>query len=318
MSEHSIKHLGEISKQILEVLRTFMHEVMNALNVLKRLPEIISDLRKDINEGLNNIIQSTAEMEIYIRMANLKSKKSLINAESEAISDFKHQLKEDFKKIDDRYTKINNELDSECKKRIREIDNHLLEIPEKFPNELYSTFNDEVIPLFKKLANDTYTSFTERFRIITEEVSRTISKTTDFLTIREDFFEKVKNYEFQEKIEKEKQYYIPLWVVEFKDNKGNTRKKVLLPSKISYSFRKKIKKPRFETLEFLKDLKFLEQSNNIQKKIISNFKWEKDNKSKIEAMKHFTKYFKYVRKNTQDLPSVINAINKSDFMLIKK
>ena len=96
MSEHSINHLGKIVQDILEVLRKFMKEIMGALNVLKRLPEMVSEFRHDVNEGFNNLIQAQAEMEIYIRMANMKSKKSLVLSENEAIGDFEKQLQEIF------------------------------------------------------------------------------------------------------------------------------------------------------------------------------------------------------------------------------
>jgi len=61
MSENSINHLGKIVQEILNLLGKFMKEIMEALNVLKRLAEMVSDIRHDLNEGFHNLIQAQTQ-----------------------------------------------------------------------------------------------------------------------------------------------------------------------------------------------------------------------------------------------------------------
>ncbi len=320
MSEHNINHLGDIAKQILEVLRDFMKQIMEALNVLKRLPEMIANLRKDLVDGFKNLIQAQAEMEIYIRIAQLKSKKSLIVSENEAISDFEKQLKEDFEEIDKRYSKINGELEEECQKRIREIDQHLLEIPDKFPHDLYRTYQKELIPLFQDLIQDTNISYSQRLdaiKIATEKTSLVINK---FLNVRNDFFKHVGQFEVPEKVENSKTYYLPVWVLELNKGKKGIINRTILPSKFLVEKEQgSNEKSEIIIEDGLKNMAFIQDEANIQNRIITNFIWENDENYKKKVAKNFDAFFEKVnlKKGSLTKKAVLKAILNSNLKTIK-
>lgn len=236
MSEHTINHLGDLVKQILDTMGKFMREIMNALNVLKEVPDMLAQIRQDMNSGFDRLIQAQGEMEIYSRMARLRSKTHLITAENEAIEDFERNLKEDIENIDNRYSKINGELEAECKKRIREIDEHLLEIPSKFPNDYITAFNSKILPLLQSLIQDAEISYSERMYVLEMAVEKSRAMILRFKETREEFFRKITNYEIPGDLDEEKEKYLPVWVMEYKDAKTNEKKiETLLPGDMNIS-----------------------------------------------------------------------------------
>lgn len=319
MSEHSINHLGDIAKQILEVLRTFMKEVMGALNNLKKLPEMITSLRNDLNQGFHNLIQAQAEMEIYMRMAQLKSKKSLILAENEAISDFEKQLKEDFQEIDTRYSKINNELEEECVKRIEEIDSHLLGIPDKFPEDISSVFSAEILPLFENLIKDANISYSERLIAIKMAAEKTSTVIRRFIKTRNDFFDQVNKFEVPEQLDENKTYLVPIWLLEVVQD-DNTITKAFLPA--DYKKRRNTgldDLPIISNSEGFEALKFIEKSRDTQKNILKKFDWKVNKQFSNKITTDFDKYFDKINgtKYFGAKKAVINAVKKSNLQTIE-
>ncbi len=319
MSEHSINHLGETVKKILDLLGKFMNQIMEALNHLKKLPDLIADMRQDLNQGFDRLIQSQAEMDIFIRMARLRSKKSLINAENEAISDFENQLNEDLAEIDRRYSKINGELEDECKKRIREIDQHLLDLPNKFPQDLYNTYQKEIIPLFQNLIQDANISYTQRvaaIKIASEKASLVIRK---FIKVRNDFFTHVKQYEVPEKIQNSKTYYLPVWLVELNQGDKGITKHAVLPSDFNIKKGQNLnEKPQLKLDSGLGNVAFIQESSDIQQRLIKSFNWKSNNNQKDQIAQNFDKYFKGIslNKRTPLKKAMVKAIQNSNLQTI--
>ena len=102
--------------------------------------------------------------------------------------------------MEDRYSKINAELNEECKKRIREIDAHLLAIQEKFPAGLYKVMNEEIIPMFKDLGSDARLAYRERLELLRMSVEKTKAVINQFMQIRQDFHDKVRDYQIDEHV----------------------------------------------------------------------------------------------------------------------
>lgn len=320
MSEHTTNHLNTLAKNILNVLQSFMKQVMDALNVLKRLPDLIREIRVDMNDGFSNLIQAQAEMEIYVRMAQMKSKKSLIISENEAIKDLEKQLEEDFNEIDRRYSKLNNELNETCKRRILEIDQHLLEIPKKFPQDLYSSFSKEIIPLFENLLNDSNIAYEQRLtaiKIATDKASTTVNS---FFKVRNNFFEQIDKFEIPEVVDDTKTYYIPLWVAEVNKNNKELVKKVFLPGKMCIKKNNGLNEtPEFKPVSGLEILNFIEDSQEIKSRILNSFKWESNAKHKTEIEDNFKSYFEKIHgdKYSRAKKAASKAIIESNLQTIK-
>lgn len=316
MSEHNINHLGKVVQEILDVLRKFMKEIMDALNVLKRLPTLFSDLRDDLNKGFHNLIQAQAEMEIYIRMAGMKSKKSLVIAENEAISDFESQLKEDLQEIDQRYTRINDDLEDQCKKRIEEIDLHLLDLPNKFPQDLYTTYQKELLPLFENLIKDNSISYSHRMTALKNAAEKTSLVVNRFISVRNDFSKQVKAFEIPEEVSEVKTFHVPLWIMEIKTGKnGDIVRKAVLPSEMVVAKGAGIQsQPKLILEKGLKNLEFVQNSERTHKRIFSSFNWKQDVGRKEKLAKDFEKYFQRINPNKQVMvkDAVAKAIRRSN------
>jgi len=322
MSEHSINHLGVIADKILEVQRTFMKEVMNALNHLKLLPDYIKEIRNDMNTGITRVIQSKAEMEIYIRMAQMSSKKILLNSENEAIAEFKDQLKYDFNEIDNRYSKIQNELNDECKKRIREIDEYLFAIPEKFPMNLYLNFSNEVMPLFQNLLSDSQISHEERIKAISVAVNKSRDMINSFIKIRNDFMKDVKDFQFGDSGEEPAMYYVPVWLAEKEDLKeGTVTTEAYLPGQlIMNSDILEMDKIKMVPEKALGPYQQILNEKRLQEFLIKSVKWGENEKYKDELMQNFEKYFdgKYQGKYSGVKKAVIKSIDGASVKFINQ
>ena len=230
MSEHQINHLGDIVKQILNVMQKFQEQIVTALNHLKQLPELVKKVLEGISESANRQIQAAGEMEIIKKMANLNSKKHLISAEQEAITDFKSQLDEDIQYIKKQYDKIDAELNQEAGKRVRAIDAHLLSLPDYFPSDFIQAYSQNITPLLEKLRSDNELSNKERQALIEKALNQVIDSINQFQESREDFFNKIDHYQQEEVLADQISYYLPMWIFG-KDGK----KHVFTPGSVTYS-----------------------------------------------------------------------------------
>ncbi len=321
MSEHSINHIGDMVKKILETLGKFFNQVMEALNHLKKLPDYVAQLREDMNQGFDRLIQAQGEMEIYGRMAHLKSKKELIRSENEAIKEFEEQLNEDFVVIDKRYSKINSELEEECAKRIRELDMHLFEIPSRFPREYITAFNEKILPLFEKLINDSNISYSQRVMALEIAVEKSKAMINRFVSIRNSFFEKVSEYEIPLEVEKEKELFLPMWIVEVENTADKKRKSYLIPpSRMQPTLTDSFKDL---SVTFLTDDPFIEldepsRNQENSKQVEKYFKWKNDPQVNKHLEEELNEYFNASLKGnySQARGQFLKAIRKSTIQTI--
>mgnify|MGYP001304269720 CR=1 FL=1 len=212
MSEHHIRQSGEVAQQILSVLEKFQIQMMDALNNLKELPNLLKKVLEGISESAARQIKAAGEMEIIKKMANLNAKRYLISAENEAIHDFKTQLNEDIELIKNRYSKLNDELDSEANKRVNELDSHLLDLPNHFPDSFILGYTRNISPLMQKISEDVDLSLAERSMLINDTINRVIESLSTFLKSRNDFFVKINDYQQDEKPTTSMVYHMPIWV----------------------------------------------------------------------------------------------------------
>ncbi|MBE0674196.1 MAG: hypothetical protein IH591_06010 [Bacteroidales bacterium] len=297
-----------------------MTEILRALAPLKNLPDYFKSIRDDLSTGLNRVIQSRAEMEIYIRMAQLGSKKALLGAENEAIHDLKKQIEYDFREIDERYARIQNELNVECRKRIRAIDEHLLRIPENFPGRLYQGFEADVLPLFRDLVSDTRISYEERLKAINVAVNKSTEMLNAFIRIREGFVRNVDGFQFQSTTAGQENYSIPVWLVEIEDSKNHKcYTKAFFPGE-------SIVNPELESgsISYIPDtrvgpyLRFLED-NGFPERLAGSFSWEKGSLNAEEIAKDMGTYLndKYQGRNSRINGAICKLIMESELKTVK-
>lgn len=234
MSEHSIRSGGEIAKAITKSLGEFFKKVIDILNELRGLPNLISSFRQDVNDGVNNLIQAQGEMQIHMKMSNIASKKALLDSEGEAIEEFEQQLRQDFDVINRRFQKVSDELDEDSRKRIMEIDQHLLNIPRQFPHEIYEVIQTTILPSVDHLTKDAELTSSQRLEVLYSVAEKAEATLNSFLDTRTSFYKRVSSFLVPDETSVDKTYYIPVWLSASSMKSKANRNDLILPSNVKF------------------------------------------------------------------------------------
>jgi hypothetical protein len=223
MSEYIIKSLSTIAENILTVINKIFDHIIKGIQTLEQIPDLIKSIGDLIVKGFNDLIQSQGEMEIQIRLANIDAKKELVLSEIQAVEDFKKQLRDDLDEVSQRYKNIQNDLNKESIKRVAELDQHLLELNEKFfPKDMSDGYNKKIIPFFECFYNDTMNSIKERKNIFLEHSNPFLEKMEKFRVERLGFFDQIESFIINdESLKSGATKYLPLWLVEIEDLDNN-------------------------------------------------------------------------------------------------
>jgi hypothetical protein len=314
MSEQSINHLGSVMKQLLDTLKTFQKQIMESLNVLKELPQMLSDIRKDLNEGTLRQIEAQGEMEMYSKQARIAAEKEHLLGENVAIDDMEKQLNEDITVVTLRYDKINAELDKECRKRIRELDSTLLDLPEAFPKELLEGLNTSFGPHIQKLFDDASSSYAERMTQLSGDANSAKNEVDNFVKTRNDFFRQINHFQQNQVIDKNRDYCIPVILIKKSDNNNKTLH-AFLPGALKYDSNMVISKYNCDDAlqEIWEELNIKDKLNGLFKRItwvakpstresllskISDFIQENSPKMPLKSEKLIDGFSKIMEKST--------------------
>lgn len=231
MSEQTINQLGKTMKELLKAIEGLSKQLIEPLQQLNKLPDFFKGLRDVINTTSNNQIQALGEMEIHKRMAEIKAQQQYVLGENEVIEEFKQQLEEDLLRIDERYKKIDDKLVNECRKRIRELDAHLLDFPLSFPADLMEGVTQRINPLINELMIDANASYEIRVEFLKTKTQKTIETIENFLAIRKELLTQIENYQQNEIPDKDMEYYLPVWIIETSKslNQWKTETNTFLP-----------------------------------------------------------------------------------------
>lgn len=295
MSEHLISSLNSLFKELFKFLKEFLTKILTALEPLKRLPELIENLGKKILEGFKDQIQAMGEMEIYIRLSQIRSKETLISEEENAIKELEEQLEKDLSEVRERYNKIQNGLNQVAHDRIRELDKHLLELYEKyFPLIFSNPFYDKIEPYYQEYFASTRDAFEERLNYLWDKVGQLIEILQTLIQTRQSYLKNFEAYLHPYKVNKLEQFLLPVMIIEYEDvDLANIVTEIHLPyyfeiNKEVYSFRKIepeiVTDPTFEPL-----LQYIDDDELID----SYLKWKKDEHIKTEL---FTKIENLIEK----------------------
>jgi len=313
MSENQINNLGSIVKEILNVLSSFQQQILAALNYLKVLPDLIRKVLQAINESTTRQINAAGEMEIIKKTANLDSKRHQISAENEAIIEFKEQLNDDIAYIQKKYDSINAELDEEAVKRVQEIDEHLLSLPDFFPREFILNYSENISPLIEKIGAEYSEINKKRADIIGSRLTEVVDKINSFLNDRKKFFEEIEIYNQKEMGHDINDLELPLYIIESnKELFYYFPGEVNIPTDINTTWFKYLPN---EKIKFYADkLNSLKDENQTY---INQLPWGNGNKNNIEsrllefADQHFTVNKNLIKK------AVKNIIRNSDVLELK-
>lgn len=226
MSQQNIQSNSQIANNIIKVIKEAINKLIEIAEVVARIPNLIGDAIKEITQAANRVIQAKGEMEIYSRLANAVSKKELISSEQTAIVEFKEQLTSDIKVITDRYDKILGDLDAEAEKRVRKLDQAILELPDKFPSD-FGKSGAQFYEVLNALSVLITSTGDPRYMEIVDLARECYQKTAKYLETRKGIAERYK--EFLHITESDDEILnIPIYLIQYQTSDGHGRSKALL------------------------------------------------------------------------------------------
>jgi len=231
MSEHLINSLQVLFNNLVKLLSSYLDKILSALEPLKRLPDLVESLGKKIVEGFRDQIQAMGEMEIYIRLSQIRSRRILISEEEVSIKELEKQLEEDLKEVYTKYDKIQQELNQEAHDRVRELDKHLLDLYEKyFPMIFSNPFSGRIEPYYDEYFASTRDAYEERITHFWDHVSQLMEALQNFLQARKYYTTNVESFLHQYKLQNPEHFFLPIIFVEYEDReKGSTVRETHLP-----------------------------------------------------------------------------------------
>ncbi len=294
MSEYQIGALEKIANKTFELLGTFQKQIMDSLNNLKVLPELFKKVLESLNEGFSRQIEAMYESQIYLKLANLSSRKSQVDAENKAIAEFKTQLMNDLKEIEERYAKIKEDIIIQKDKSERNIDNHLFELNNLFPHTMYKADLDDLKPLIETIELEAKDSYVERVNNYSKINSNAQNTLDTFINRRNSFFNNLNTYTSLDKIEDETDYFLPITVAEVFNEESNDYELSIIPSiEIDFKANEKIENTNSKFIIDNDLYNFAEYLNNesVKSKILNELNWKEDSNMKNKLLKNLTTFF---------------------------
>ncbi len=239
MSEFDISALKSVADNVLTAIKEYGNKIISIEKNVNKLPDLVDGVRKDINAASNRQIQALGEMQVYSRMANMYAKKGLLRGEKESLDDVEKQLIKDYNDISSRYDKIQKDLNEDARQRIREIDQHLLDLyDDNYPKDMYDGFDKKVIPQLENLDGTSMLSYEERMSIIEQHMMDLREQLRNFLDQRHSFFSNVHNFIEEKPVKENETYILPIWIVEAETMTGRqimglTPADIQVPSQIT-------------------------------------------------------------------------------------
>ena len=326
MSEGMVGALDNSIKALISILQKFFDQLLDLLMVLNRLPEFFENLYRTIVEGFNRQIQARGEMEIHIKMANLGSKQCLISSEREAIQEVKRQYEEDFKKIDDRYTQIQNDLNDQAKKRVRELDEHLLSLYEKYyPDDIEAGHRNRFDSFMDLAYSHSRNSYLERMTKIIHRVRTVKEHLLSFQRDRKQFFNNIDSFVSGETLNRDSDHVLPVWLVELEDQTDQSRSlHAFLPGAYQIDFQTHDEAPetRVECDGRLQEMHDVLQTEHSREMLSNAFVWEKNDGIRQKLMENTENVFSQMPVRLKNVSWVkkayCQAVEQSDFQTIKE
>ncbi len=237
MSEHLIASLRDVVLSLQKLIKNYLDKILAALEPLKKLPELIESIGRKILEGIRDQIQAMGEMEIYIRLSQMRSKKVLVSEEEESIRELENQLKEDLEKIRNRYDRIQEELNQEAYSRVYELDKHLIEIYEKyFPRIFSNPVAEKIEPYYNEFFASTRDAYEERLSYFWEHVNKLVENLQNFVNTRKSYSTNIESYLHPYELKNPEIYLLPVVFVEYEDkNESGIVTETLLPYSFSFN-----------------------------------------------------------------------------------
>ena len=225
---------SSILSRIKDTLSSLLDKIGAMYAVVQSIPERMKESVQFIGERIRELMQSQIDIELLKRVAAVKSAQELRDQEFAVIEEEKQLLDDTLGGIEDRYNKIALDIDGDYGRNLRKLGAHAYDLLEK---QYYERIERQVLSVDRavkdeySLHNRAILAFREReiedpAAALSHGIERTLASRQEF---RDSIATKVRQSEAA--LPKDV-YQLPLWVVDYVDSKGQSRRKVFYISDV--------------------------------------------------------------------------------------
>lgn len=283
MAEYNIiQSLSRAFEKLYDLIEKIGEEIVSLIRPISYLPEMFEQLNKSIQKGFADQLHAMVEIEMASRQASIAARGGLAEKERLKLEEKRHQLQEDTKRIEQRYTNIQEQLDQEAIRRVRELDGHALNLLEEdfaqFIRDRYALSAMPALEMLQGHLSETYALRTDALEQILEQV---ISKIDEILDDRQNFRNSIENIVHSKIWDEIKNVNIPFWVVESCTQEKGTQKIIWGPGKPDFY--------DFENISYIENSWINELKNlleeNIKNELFQMENW--GNAKRLNSFSHF-------------------------------
>lgn len=144
--------LHPILKNINKTLSKVRTDIQKLTGEVKKLPEILENGFKKVQDAINDNIQAQAELKMMEHMAEVSAVEPQIEAEKTQITQIEADLNDRLDGVSERYQRKHDELDETAEERIRDLGSHIFEIEEQqFKAGIEDPFTTQLTPVWRTL-----------------------------------------------------------------------------------------------------------------------------------------------------------------------
>jgi len=215
VESNDIKTIRVTAERISNWLHNDLRNIIAPLQVLHKVPDMLSEFQKNMIEQFSSLFQNQIETLVIARQANIKILTKKISLVKEHVSKKESQLKEAKQHIIDRYKNLRDKLIRQHVKFLKAMDSHAFDIVEKiYPKEIEEKFSFISVPAQNYIVAHTEESALVRYSLIKEKIEETKRIIWSFLDKREDFYDAIDRYavDLEEGV-----YQLPYYYVEIEE-----------------------------------------------------------------------------------------------------
>lgn len=210
-----IDTINKTTQRISNWLHNDFREIIKPLQVLPKIPEILSDFKEKITEQFSMLFTNMIDTQIVSRHANIIVTEKKVSLVEEHVDKKEHQFIDAKKRITERFQDLSNKLVEMHSKFLKQLDSHAYDIPEKiYPNQIQEKFSYASNSTKNYIIAHAQESALTRHDTLNEGFEAAKKSIDTFLDKREIFYDNLRRYYCEEE---EGKYGLPLWAVEVED-----------------------------------------------------------------------------------------------------
>jgi len=211
-----IDSINSTAQRISNWLHQDFKEIIKPLQVLPKIPEILSDFKTKIVEQFSLLFTNLIVAQTVNRQANIKVGKRKVDLVEDHLEKKKNQFADTRKTIVARFKNLTKRIVDQHDNYLKQLDNHVYEIPEKlYPTLIQEKISNASIPTQNFIVTHAEESALYRYNCLNSGYSLAEQSMNNFADQRSKFYKKLS--EFPDAKIKSGNYGLPYWILEIED-----------------------------------------------------------------------------------------------------